>query len=304
MRRTIKLFLCTCMTLLFIGLGCVSHAEIKIGSKNLADHVVLGKALCLYLKVHSLPVVDKTNYGGSMDLRRAILTGDIDLYFESLSTAWFNFFHRKTLESSPEYLYVECKKLDRKNGLRWLAYTPANRTFALVIRKDDSTKMRIDSISDWIRYVSKAGKKVTVVLPKELGQAETLMSGLVKHYVETLKLDSKFPYKAVKITHSLLPGLVSNGTYSAGLSFATLGKIDYFDLVCLKDDLSFFPAYNLSPVARAELVIRYVRLPFLLNMFCKKVTTDILRRFDYLVSEEKRDPEGVAKAWLIDKKLV
>ncbi len=293
-------------TFLFILVSSCAFSgvdRIVIGSKNSGDHVVVAKALFFYLKIHSLPVIDKANYGQSMDLRRAILVGDIDLYFESLSTAWFNYFHKNSLESSPDYLYIQCREADRKNGLSWLHYTPANRTFAIVMRKIDCERMKIHAISALMKYLSRNNNKA-ILVPRELGQSKTLMKGLFRHYREKMKLKAAISCKILSVTHSVIPRLVGNGTYFAGLSFATLGKIDYFELECLKDDLRYFPAYNLCPVVRKAVIDRYVRLPFLLGMFTRKVTTESLRRFDYLVSEMKEDPERVAKEWLIDQKLV
>ncbi len=302
MVRMTKIFLVV-LILAISGNALSGTPQIKIGSKNSADHVVLGKALYLYLKIHSLPVIDRTNYGGSMDLRRAILVGDVDLYYESLSTAWFNYFHKKSLETSSEYLFHECKKLDRRNNLYWYHFTPANRTFALVVGKFKSSEARIKSISDWIMFIAKTGRKVPVAIPRELAQSKELIRGLVKHYKEELKINKEVGYKIALVSHSVIPRLVSDGTYFTGLSFATLGEIDYFELVCLKDDRSYFPAYNLCPVVRKEVAERFARLPFLLDSFSAKVTTDALRRFDFLVSKKREKPADVAEEWLIDRKL-
>ena len=277
---------------------------IVVGSKSSADHVVLAKALLFYLRIHSLPVVDKTNYGESMDLRRAILTGDIDIYFESLSTAWFNYFHKSAMVSSPDYLLGQCREADRQSGLWWSQYTPANRTFAVVMRKIDCKRLNIHSISAWISFLSRNNKKNYLLIPRELEQSESIVRGLFRHYGKKMNLKGKVSCKTLSVSHLVIPRLVANGAYFAGLSFAALGKLDYFELECLKDDFRYFPAYNLSAVARKSIIDKYVRLPFLVNVFSGKVTTDSLRRFDYLVTEMKEDPVRVAKAWLIDRNLV
>ncbi len=304
MSKMLRILVCTALILSFSVVAFPASKQIKIGSKNTVDHVVLGKALFFYLKVHSLPVVDRTNLGDSMDSRRAILVGNIDLYFESLSTAWFNYFHKKSIETSPDYLYLQCKKIDEKNNLHWLPYAPANRTLAIVMKKFDCNRLNIHSISAWARYISNRKSVATIVLPKELQQSKTLLDALVSQCAKKLNLKGDIPYRTLEVTHWLVPNLIGNGSYFSGMTFTSLGKIDCFELECLKDDVKFFPAYNLCPVAREEILLRYPRLPFLLNMFSRKVTTDAMRRFDYLVSEKKKNPERIAKAWLIDKKLV
>src|SRR5258707_2009390 len=92
MRRVQLRFLCF---LCLIHLSCFFSAcskppqsKITIGSKFFTEQVVLAELLAQHIAARTaIPVVRKTNLGGTLLVHKALLAGELDLYIEYTGTA-------------------------------------------------------------------------------------------------------------------------------------------------------------------------------------------------------------------------
>ena len=301
-----KRFILLATLILFSPFVSSSYCQgaVRVASKKSIDQVVLGKALVLYLRSHSISAIDMTAYGDGAELRDALLRGKIDIYFESLSTGWFHYFGGRNMENNADFLYQELKKWDNTRKISWLPYAPANRTFAIVIQKEKARELNMYTISDLFRYMGKHRGKIQLLLPKELKPAHKLLVGLTRHYKKKMRIKRNLLSKTITVSHLLIPNVVGSGGWYVGLSFSTLGAIISDNLICLDDNLHYFPAYNISPVARDETLARHPRISFLINLFTRKVTTETLRKFDYWVSNKGKSPVDTAAEWLNSNNIV
>src|SRR5579864_523642 len=65
-----------------------SQPKITIGSKFFTEQVLLAQFLAQHIEARTgIPVVRKSNLGGSLLVHKALLAGDLDLYVEYTGTA-------------------------------------------------------------------------------------------------------------------------------------------------------------------------------------------------------------------------
>lgn len=105
-------------------------APISVGSKIDTEGSLLGNLIAQVLKAHGLAVTDRIALGTTPIVRKALVTGEIDIYPEYTGNAAF-FFNKADdpLWKDAARGYDEAKKLDyAANRLVWLTPAPANNT--------------------------------------------------------------------------------------------------------------------------------------------------------------------------------
>lgn len=113
--------------------GCDSaddDAAIAVGSKDFTENILLGQMLVIALEEQGIPVVDRTNLGGTVVNREALLSGDIDVYPEYNGTGWTVHLGQEdpSFDRSELYNLVADRDLD-ENGIRWVGLSPFNNTY-------------------------------------------------------------------------------------------------------------------------------------------------------------------------------
>src|SRR6202007_1473076 len=79
-----------CAAILLFAFGCKKSAQSKItiGSKFFTEQVVLAELLAQHIEAKTgIPVIRKTNLGGTLLVHKALLAGELDLYVEYTGTA-------------------------------------------------------------------------------------------------------------------------------------------------------------------------------------------------------------------------
>ena len=79
---------------------------------------------------------------------------------------------------------------------------------------------------------------------------------------------------------------------------STDGLINKLDLYQLADDRSYFPPYEAAAVARREALDRHPEIREAIGGLAGKISDDEMRRLNYSVDGEGRDPKDVAREFL------
>src|SRR5260370_38830359 len=92
MRRVQLRFLCFAYLLnfacFFFACSKPPQTKITIGSKFFTEQVVLAELLAQHIEARTgIPVIRKTNLGGTLLVHTALLAGELDLYVEYTGTA-------------------------------------------------------------------------------------------------------------------------------------------------------------------------------------------------------------------------
>src|SRR2546429_5093532 len=152
MRRALLRFLCLLyfLNLLYFLSACMRlpQSKITIGSKFFPEQVVLAELLAQHIEARTgIPVIRKTNLGGTLLVHKALLSGDLDLYVEYTGTALTTVLN-ETPQGTSADIYNRVKKLyAEKFHLEVMEPLGFENTFAMVIRGDDAKKMHLRTLS-------------------------------------------------------------------------------------------------------------------------------------------------------------
>jgi osmoprotectant transport system substrate-binding protein len=302
MRTSLKtlIFLLVLMCLPFLAVsGLAQDKKITIGGKNFTEQYLLPALAKDLLEKNGFEVELKTGLPTNM-ARKALLAGEVDLYYEYTGTAYTVFFKQSDpkVMNDPQAVYNWMKEEDSKKGLVWLSPVKLNNTYTLMMKKPQAEKLGISSISDLAAYVKKNPDDLIVGIGTEFWNRPDGFKKLAQVYSLRVPID-----KIKKMSLGLAYQALKDGQIGVGMGFATDGRIAAFDFVNLEDDKQFFPVYNPAPVVRKKVLDKYPEIQQILEPLAKNLGTDEMQSMNKAVDVEHQSEKDVAKAWLKKKGL-
>jgi osmoprotectant transport system substrate-binding protein len=277
--------------------GTQRDAQFAVGSESFTEQEVLGNIAIQVLQAADATVIDRTGLGGNEDVRQALESGEIDLYWEYTATGWLVHLSQTESISDPKKQYEAVARKDLKeNGIEWLEPAPGNDTYAIAASEKTSQDLGVETISDLKRLVEERPKEATLCLNNDddfLTRFDGL-PGLERAYgfefpdENLIEMSSDAVYDATDVAEICNFGVV----------FTTSGFIRDFDLHLLEDDKSFFAVYNPALTIRQPVFEQYPQLSEIFVPISQKLDTETLRKLNYAVDVEGESPESVARSWL------
>ncbi len=262
--------------------------KITIGSKFFTEQVVLAELLAQHIEARTgIPVVRKTNLGGTLLVHKALQAGELDLYVEYTGTAL-----TAVLNESPQgdsnAVYRRVKQL-YSDRFHFELTEPLGfeNTFAMVIRGDDAKNLHLQKISDIVPIASKWRAGVGY----EFLERPDGFPGLSKNYGLRFAgspkvMDLGLIYRAL-VDHQV--------DIVAGNS--TDGLIDSLGLVALEDDRHYFPPYDAVPIVRQSTLVQFPQLRAALADLAGKLSAADIRRLNYAVDAQHQDAAAVVRSF-------
>ena len=274
--------------------GTAADKELTIGSKEFTEQLILGKMMIVYLEANGFKIKDGTGLGGTMVARKALESGQIDMYMEYTGTGLMTFLKHKDPITDPQKCYEAVKAEDmEKNGMAWLPMMDFNNTYCLMMRKQDAEAKGIRSISDLSKYVKDHPDEIAFGLNAEFYARPDGYGPLQKTY------DFKFPQdKIKKMDSGLVYKALKEEEVDVSMGFATDGRIAAMGFVVLEDDLKYFPVYNPAPVVKKETAEKYPELEGLFAKLGQKLNTAEMTKLNAQVDVEHVDAQKAAADWL------
>jgi osmoprotectant transport system substrate-binding protein len=270
-------------------------AEISVGSKNFTEQLVLGKMAVILLKSAGADVTDLTNIPGSASARYAQVDGQVDLQWEYTGTAWISYLgHTKPIpDEQKQYEAVRDEDLE-ENGLVWLEPAPMNNTYGFATPKETLDELGITKLS---QVQELPAEQRTFCVESEFKNRNDGFEPMLEAY--DLRLGADVPSGNVKtLATGAIYAATDQGECNFGEVFTTDGRIKALDLVVLEDDRTFFPAYNVAPVIREELVDAHPEVEELFGPVAEELTDEVLLDLNARVDVDGETPTEVAEAWL------
>ena len=298
MRRFQRLILCwvCCAGVLSLASGCKkpTQSKITIGSKFFTEQVVLAELLAQHIEAKTgIPVIRKTNLGGTLLVHKALLSGDLDLYVEYTGTALTAVLNEKPRGTAAD-VYNRVRKLyAEKFHLEVTEPLGFENNFAMVIRGDDSKNKNIRTLSD----LASIAPQWRAGVGYEFLERPDGLPGLSRRYhlqfAEAPKvMDLGLIYRAL-VDHQV--------DVVAGNS--TDGLIDALGLVVLEDDQHYFPPYDAVPIVRESTLAQFAQLRAALADLGGKLSASDIRRLNYAVDAQHQDAAAVVRAFRASKGL-
>lgn len=282
------------ISFLLAGNLSAQDKRVTIGGKNFTEQYLLPELAKLLLEDKGYRVNLRTGVGTAI-ARQSLETGQIDMYYEYTGTAYTVFYQQDDIEimTNPGKVYDWVKENDAKKGLIWLEPVEFNNTYTLMMRRQDSERLGVKSISDFGRFVEEDPDEITFALEAEFWERPDGFRALMELY------NFRMPVRAVKrMDMGLTYMALRNDQVTSAMGFATDGRIAAFDLVNLEDDKSFFPVYNPAPVIREEVLEKHPEIRDILRPLSEKLDTDAMQMLNAEVDVEHRDVTAVAGEWL------
>ena len=181
--------------------------------------------------------------GGTIILWQALRAGQIDLYSEYTGTISEEILKDRNM--APD----EMRAALSRSGVGMTNDLGFNNTYALVMRRSETQRLRIRTIGDLRNH-----PELKFGLTHEFLDRQDGWQPLAQRY-------HLQPQQVVGIDHGLGYAALQNGSIDVKDAYSTDAKIAEYDLVALEDDLKFFPQYkavflyrlNLPPAALTAL---------------------------------------------------
>jgi osmoprotectant transport system substrate-binding protein len=274
--------------------GCTKEHPITVGSKNFTEQVVLGEIVAQHLEHRLGRRVDrKLNLGGTMLAHQALLRGDIDLYPEYTGTALTAILKLAPAHDPASAMALVRAEYQARFVVEWMDSLGFNNTFAMVIRGEDARKGKIATLSDAAEY--SPGWDLGVGY--EFQQRPDGLAGLLKTYNLPLHGSPK------TMDLGLLYKALEQRQVSMVAANATDGQLSVLDVLVLKDDKRYFPAYDCGLVVRAEMLKDNPSLRQALIELAGRFTDLTMRKLNYQVDGEHRPVRDVAEQFLLEAGL-
>jgi len=292
MRRVQFRFLCFLyllnFTCFFSACSKPPQTKITVGSKFFTEQVVLAELLAQHIEAKTgIPVIPKTNLGGTLLVHKALLAGELDLYVEYTGTALTAVLN-ETPQGDSAAVYDRVKLLySERFHLEVTEPLGFENTFAMVIRGDDAKKLHLQEISDIVPVAPKWRAGVGYEFLERPDGFRGWSDRYNLHFAESPKvMDLGLIYRAL-VDHQV--------DIVAGNS--TDGLIDSLGLVALADDRHYFPHYDAVPIVRQSTLARFPQLRAALADLAGKLSAADIRRLNYAVDAQHQDAPAVVRAF-------
>jgi osmoprotectant transport system substrate-binding protein len=281
-----------------LGFALSAHAAVVVSSKLSSESAMLGQMIRLLLTANGVPTIDRTRIGATPVVRKALLTGEIDLYVEYTGNA-ANFFNDaanpawKDLQKG----YELGAKLDYEaNRIVWLTPARVSNSWALAIRRDLADKEHLKTMSDFGRWVA-GGGQVVLACSAEFANAGTLRA-LERTYGFTLRSDELIVLAGGETSATIgAAAALTNGTNTA-MVYSTDGGIVAANLVVLGDDRHEQPIYAPVPLVRESVLKAYPRIAQIVRPLMESFTQESLQQLNARVQIDGESDEEVAADYL------
>jgi len=271
-----------------IASGCNKHApqSVVVGSKNFSEQIVLAELFAQQIEAHSsLRVERRVNLGGTILCHEALISGNIDLYPEYTGTALMAVLKDPPQHEPSEVLRRVQEEYRARFNVDVLPPLGFNNTFAMVVRGNDADKLHLHKISDIAPYAPKwrAGFGYEFMEREDGYRGWVAAYGL--HFTQAPRiLDLGLLYRALEDKQvDLVAGNSTDGVIAA------------LHMVALEDDRHYFPPYEAVPLVRRAVLEKHPEVGEAISALAGKISEEEMRRLNYAVDGEHRDPAEVIR---------
>ena len=274
----------------------LSGAELTVGSKEFTEQLILGQITLQALEAAGATVEDQIGLAGTVAARKALESGEIDMYWEYTGTGWITHLgHTDPIPDRQEQFEAVAKEDLQKNDIKWLdPPAPANNTYAIAVRSEAYEDLGVEKLSDFKQLIEENPEEATICVGTEFSTRDDGLPGLEKAY------GFQFPSEnVVKIDEGQIYQETDKGERcNFGEVFQTDGRIANLDLELVEDDKNFFPIYNPALNVSKETIEEYPQIEKLFAPISEKLTTKELQKLNAKVDVEGQLEDQVAEEWL------
>ena len=223
----------------------------------------------------------------------SLLASKVDVYPEYTGTAYTASLKHKPI-TNPQAVYDQARsEYAEKFNLTISPPLGFSNDFAILVRDDVARKGSLKTISDAAALANNwqagFGQDFMSRADGYPGFAQTY--GF--HFQEIREMDLSLTYRA--LAEKQVDLIAGNSTD---------GLISRYGLAQLEDDRHYFPPYDGVPVVRQDTLEKHPELRQVLQKLGGILTVDEMRKLNYAVDGEKRQPREVVREFLKLKNII
>jgi osmoprotectant transport system substrate-binding protein len=280
----------------------LSGASFTVGGKEFTEQVILGEIALQALEATGADVAPLATITGTTNVRTALTSGQIDMYWEYTGTGWVDILGNTTADApkDPQELFDAVAEQDAANGVKWINKSEANDTYALAASQETVDSTGVETISDYAELANSDPEQASLCAAAEFLDREDGWPGLEKAYGFDLP-DAQITEVDLEIIYTALPDA---DPCSFGEVFESAGQIPANELVVLEDDKQFFPGYEVAMTINEDVLADTPEIEEVLQPVSDALTTEELQQLNAQVDVEGLPVEAVAEQWLEGKDLI
>ncbi len=290
--------------------GCSGSAggekgPITVASKIDTEGSLLGQMIILVLNDHNFKTIDKTQFGTTDVIRKAIISGEIDIYPEYTGNG--GFFYPDTdsgIWKNAAQGYLKVKELDKqRHNLVWLKPAVANNTWAIAVRGDLGRERGLNTLEDFAAYVNGGGAVKLACSEEFVGRPDSLPA-----------FEKAYGFHLDKAQLVILSGgntaqtekAAADGTdgVNFAMAYGTDGALSVLGLHVLADTLGVQPVYEPAPIVRGEVFDKYPELAALLDPVFTSLNLETLQKLNGEIVAQGRLARDVAADYIKSKGFI
>ena len=298
MKKTLIILGALVLMLALILPGC-SKPGIVVGSKIDTEGALLSQMIIAMLEDNGIEAIDKSEFGPTSVVRKAITSGEIDIYPEYTGNGAF-FFDEATSEvwKDAGQGFERVKMLDlAANNIVWLKSAPANNTWAIAIPKTLSEAEGLSSLDDFATYIN-GGGYVKLIGSEEFITSPMAMPAFQEAYGFSLAGDQLITLSGGNTAQTEKAAAEGTDGVNAAMAYGTDGSLAALGLMVLSDPRNVQPVYEPAPIVRGEILDQYPELATILEPVFQSLDLETLQSLNARIAFEGQAAADVARDYL------
>jgi osmoprotectant transport system substrate-binding protein len=290
--------------------GCTGSAggekgPLTVASKIDTEGSLLGQMIILVLNEHNFKTIDKTQFGTTDVIRKAIMSGEIDIYPEYTGNGGFFYPDTdSTIWKNAEQGYLKVKELDKKqHNLIWLKPAAANNTWAIAVRGDLGRESGLSTLEDFAVYIN-GGGKVKLACSEEFVSRPDSLPAFEKAYGFHLDKAQLVILSGGNTAQTEKAAAEGTDGVNFAMAYGTDGALAVLGLHVLADTLGVQPVYEPAPIVRGEAFDKYPELAALLDPVFTSLNLETLQKLNGEIVAQGRLARDVAGEYLKSKGFI
>ena len=303
MKRALGLLVVAAIALVIMS-GCAGpggggKGPITVGSKIDTEGSLLSQIIILMLRDNGFEAIDKSQFGPTSVVRKALETGELDVYPEYTGNGAF-FFDEADSDVWKDALrgYERVRKLDMEAfNIVWLEPAPANNTWAIAIPQELAAKEGIKTLDDFAAYVNSGGY-VKLIGSEEFVTSPVALPTFMEIYGFSLKQDQLLTVSSGDTAQTEKAASEGTDGVNAAMAYGTDGSLSAFGLIILDDPRGAQPVYEPAPRVRGEVMEKYPEIADILNPVFRTLNLETLQTLNAKIAVEGQNAIDVARDYL------
>lgn len=294
------------LTSLFNPVIAADSKPVVVSSKIDTEGTLLGNIILLALEANGIKTQDKLSLGGLPIVRKALISGEIDIVPEYTGNGAFIFEGQK---DAPEWKNLQqgwerVKKLDYDaNKLVWLNPAQANNTYALAVRSDVATPNNLKTMTEFGKWIA-GGGNVKLIASQEFVNFGGALPEFEKAYAFKMKPEQMVVVSGGDTANTIKAAAEQTNGVNTAMVYGTDGAIAPADLVVMEDDKNTQMVYAPAPVIREEVLKTYPDISKVLAPIFESLDADTLRGLNARIQVDGELSKAVAESYLKDKGFI